>query len=88
MSEVQQSDRKQRRSPAEVREIFERTGVDQTVDTGEAAELLRVRAQTLRRWSCQGTGPIRARRVNGRLRWSVADIRAVLSGAADQPSAA
>lgn len=81
MPEVQ-SDRKQRRSAAEVREIFERTGVDQTVDTGEAAELLRVREQTLRRWNCQGTGPIRARKLNGRLRWSVREIAALMSGAA------
>jgi predicted site-specific integrase-resolvase len=67
---------------AEHRALFERTGVDQYVDTAQAATLLGVAPQTMRRWSCDGSGPIRPRKMNGRLRWSVAEIQAVLSGAA------
>ena len=66
---------------AEHRALFERTGVDQYVATDEAATLLGVAPQTLRRWACEGSGPIRPRKLNGRLRWSVAEIQAVLSGA-------
>jgi len=65
---------------AEHRALFERTGVDQYVDTADAARLLGLAAQTLRRWNCEGSGPIRPRKMNGRLRWSVAEIQAVLSG--------
>lgn len=66
----------------ERRQLHARTEVEETVATAEAAVLLGYQQQTLRRWSCQGDGPIRPRRVNGRLRWSVADIRKLLSGEA------
>ena len=65
----------------ERRELHARTDVEETVSTAEAAVLLGYQQQTLRRWACQGDGPIRPRRVNGRLRWSVAEIRALLAGA-------
>jgi len=65
----------------EIRQLREQTSVEETVSTAEAAGLLRYRSQTLRRWASQGSGPIRPRRVNGRLRWSVAEIRALLAGA-------
>ena len=74
-------------SPDELRRLHERTGVDQTVTTAEGAVLLGVEPQTMRRWACHGSGPIRPRKVNGRLRWSVAEIRAVLSGAATATAA-
>ena len=64
----------------ERRELHARTEVEETVRTAEAAALLGNQPQTLRRWACQGDGPIRPRRVNGRLRWSVADIRRLLNG--------
>jgi hypothetical protein len=64
----------------ELRQLLDRTQVDQTVDTVEAAALLRVTPQTMRRWACYGEGPIRPRRMFGRLRWAVADINAVLNG--------
>jgi predicted site-specific integrase-resolvase len=73
---------------AEHRALFERTNVDQHVPTDEAATLLGVAPQTLRRWACEGSGPLRPRKLNGRLRWSVAQIRAVLAGATVQASAA
>ncbi len=52
------------------------------VSTDEAARLLNRTPQTLRKWSCLESGPIRPLRINGRLAWRVADLRAVLSGGA------
>jgi hypothetical protein len=72
-------------SPDEFRRLTERTGVAQHVPTAEAAALLNVAPQTMRRWACEGSGPLRPIRVNGRLRWSVEAIAAVLSGSA-QPA--
>jgi hypothetical protein len=74
-------------SPDEFRRLTERTGVAQHVPTPEAAALLGVTAQTMRRWACYGTGPLRPIRINGRLRWAVEGIQAVLSGSAVPTSA-
>jgi hypothetical protein len=65
-------------SDKERRRLFERTGVAEHVPTDEAAVLIGRQPQTLRRWASEGSGPIRPRRVNGRLMWSVDDIRAAL----------
>lgn len=47
--------------------------------TAEAAQHLNRSPQTLRIWACRdGTGPLRPIRVNGRLAWKTADIRALL----------
>jgi DNA-binding transcriptional regulator YiaG len=73
--------RSQRVSAEEIENLRARTGIDETVGTPEAAALFGYRQQTLRRWASDGSGPIRPRRVNGRLRWSVAQIRALLAGA-------
>jgi len=51
-----------------------------TVPTDAAAHYLNRIPQTLRTWSCLGNGPIRPIRINGRLAWKVADIRALLEG--------
>jgi len=66
----------------DARELCAAANVDHTVPTNEAAVLLGVTAQTMRRWACQGCGPIQPSHVNGRLRWSVASIRTVLAGTA------
>ena len=50
------------------------------VDTATAARHLNRRPQTLRAWSCAGNGPIKPIRINGRLAWKVADLKALLSG--------
>jgi hypothetical protein len=50
------------------------------VDTACTAYHLTRKAQTLRAWACLENGPIRPRRINGRLSWAVADIRALLNG--------
>jgi len=51
-----------------------------TVPTGQAAHYLLRRPQTLRGWACAETFPngLRPVRINGRLGWPVAGIRAVL----------
>ena len=49
-----------------------------TVDTAAAAHFLNRKPQTLRGWACMENGPLRPIRINGRLAWSVAEIRAVL----------
>jgi hypothetical protein len=66
-------------STDELHQLLDRTGIDQTVDTVEAAALLGVSPQTMRRWACYGEGPIQPRRAFGRLRWPVADIKSVLT---------
>jgi hypothetical protein len=66
-------------STAELHQLLERTRSEQTVSTAEAAAIIGLRPQTLRKWSCTGEGPIKPRRAFGRLRWAVADINAVLN---------
>lgn len=52
-----------------------------TVPTEQAAYYLNRRPQTLREWSCLESGPVRPLRINGRLAWPVAGIKAVLMAA-------
>lgn len=49
------------------------------VDTACAAYHLGRKPQTMRVWACLEDGPIRPRRVQGRLAWPVAEIRRLLS---------
>ena len=46
--------------------------------THEAAEAINRKPQTLRKWACHETGPIRPLRINGRLAWRVSDLQALL----------
>jgi hypothetical protein len=69
-------------SADELRQLLDRTQVEQVVDTVDAAALLGIKPQTMRRWACYGEGPIQPRRAFGRLRWAVSDINAVLNGQA------
>lgn len=48
------------------------------VDTAAAAFYLNRRPQTLRGWACLENGPLRPRRISGRLAWDVAEIRRLL----------
>ena len=45
------------------------------VETDCAAFHLNRQPQTLRIWACKENGPIRPRRVNGRLYWPTAELR-------------
>ena len=47
------------------------------VQTEQAAHYLNRRPQTLRGWACFEDGPLRPLRINGRLAWSVAEIRRI-----------
>ena len=49
--------------------------------TAEAAAHLNRAPQTLRIWAMRESGPIQPVRINGRLAWSVNDIKRVLLGA-------
>lgn len=51
-----------------------------TVPTDAAAYYLNRQPQTMRAWACLENGPIRPIRINGRLAWPVAAIRAALNG--------
>ena len=53
-----------------------------TVPTDAAAYYLNRRPQSLRAWACLENGPIRPVRINGRLAWPIAEIRALLKGGA------
>ncbi len=53
-----------------------------TVPTDAAAYYMSRKPQTLRSWACFENGPIRPIRINCRLAWPVADIKALLSGGA------
>lgn len=46
--------------------------------TEEAAHYLNRRPQTLRAWACLENGALRPVRINGRLAWSVNEIRKLL----------
>lgn len=48
------------------------------VDTATAAHYLLRQPQTLRGWACREDGPIRPKRINGRLGWPVAELRRLL----------
>jgi len=53
-----------------------------TIPTSAAAHHLNRKDQTLRAWACLENGPIRPVRINGRLAWSIADIKRLLNGGA------
>ena len=50
------------------------------IDTNEAAFHLGRKPQTLRKWACHEDGPLRPIRIYGRLAWSVADSKRIVSG--------
>jgi len=51
-----------------------------TVPTDAAAHYLNRRPQTLRAWACLENGALRPIRINGRLAWSVAEIKTLTGG--------
>jgi hypothetical protein len=51
-----------------------------TVPTADAAHYLNRQPQTMRAWACLENGPLRPVRINSRLAWRVAEIRALLNG--------
>ncbi|MFM0608701.1 helix-turn-helix domain-containing protein [Paraburkholderia sediminicola] len=57
-----------------------RADLPEVLTTDEAAALLNRKPQTLRKWACLETGPIRPIRINRRLAWKVTDLHALLKG--------
>jgi hypothetical protein len=55
-----------------------RTETRPTVNTATAAYWLSRQEQTLRGWACHEDGPIRPRRIHGRLAWPVDEMRRIL----------
>jgi len=53
------------------------------IDTNAAAFHLGRKPQTLRKWASTEQGPLRPFRINGRLAWSVAEIKRLLNGGAN-----
>lgn len=52
----------------------------EVLPTAPAAESINRQSQTLRKWACTGTGPIKPVRIHGRLHWKVSDLMALLNG--------
>lgn len=52
------------------------------IPTDAAAHHLSRKPQTLRSWACLENGALKPIRINGRLAWPVAAIRALLEGGA------
>jgi hypothetical protein len=50
------------------------------VPTDTAAYYLNRQPQTMRAWACLENGPIRPTRINGRLAWSIFEIKRLLNG--------
>lgn len=48
------------------------------ISTEEAATLLNRKPQTLRKWACYDSGPLRPVRLYGRLMWGVKEIASLL----------
>lgn len=57
-------------------------GLPQILPTKEAAASINRAPQTLRKWACLESGPIRPIRINGRLAWRVSDLQSLLNGGA------
>lgn len=60
--------------------LLNRTSLPEVLPTDEAAAAINRAPQTLRKWACLETGPIRPLRINGRLAWRVADLQKLLAG--------
>lgn len=52
----------------------------EVLTTIKASALLNRAPQTLRKWACLDSGPLRPIRINGRLAWKVFDIQVLLNG--------
>lgn len=61
---------------------FAHPSLPEVLSTEAAAAAINRAPQTLRKWACLETGPIRPIRIHGRLAWRLADLQALLAGAA------
>lgn len=58
----------------------ERDALPAVLPTQIAAPFINRKPQTLRKWACLETGPIRPVRIYGRLAWRISDLEALLRG--------
>ena len=63
--------------------LLDRASLPEVLPTDEAAAAINRKPQTLRKWACLESGPIRPIRINGRLAWKVSDLQALLDGGAN-----
>lgn len=54
------------------------------LSTNEAAKLLAMRPQTLRKWAMDGSGPIQPIKIGNRLRWKLKDIKELCNAEGDE----
>ena len=66
-----------------INQLMARASLPEVLSTEDAAASINRKPQTLRKWACLENGPIRPLRINGRLAWRVADLRALLGGGAN-----
>ncbi len=69
-----------KKTPAAIRPLDQEPRT--VLPTREAAQHLNRSQQTLRKWACKNTGPLRPVYVGGHLGWPVADLLRVVNGAA------
>ena len=53
---------------------------DGLATTAQAADYLQLQSQTLYKWACYESGPIRAVRVGRALRWRITDLQKLKNG--------
>lgn len=54
------------------------------LSTNEAAKILSLRPQTLRKWAMDGSGPIQPIKIGNRLRWKLEDIKKLCNAEGDK----
>lgn len=50
--------------------------------TSQAANILKIKTQTLHKWACYENGALKPVRIGGALRWRLSDIAALIAGGA------
>jgi hypothetical protein len=62
--------------------LLANAGLPEVLPTNLAAAAINRAPQTMRKWACLESGPIRPIRINGRLAWRVSDLQKLLAGEA------
>ncbi|MDY6536605.1 helix-turn-helix domain-containing protein [Acinetobacter faecalis] len=47
------------------------------ISTNEAAQILKLKPQTLRKWAMDNSGPLKPIKIGNRLRWRLSDIEGI-----------
>ena len=54
------------------------------ISTKQAAQIMGLQPQTLRKWAMDGSGPIQPIKIGNRLRWKLKDIKELCSAEGDE----